>query len=421
MSSLVFKKENGQALLLVLIAMVFGSLAVGSFLTLASTSLKASSKNTDLLWARYAAEAGVNAVNKDLIQGINVLTAGYTTPAFTLNDHSPSVILTTPSPGTEPAGSYQYVDPGASKGLKTLGGQTHYYITIDNVKANTNIRANWDFTPNDKAWKIFLYSGLGPPGAPAPTIIATDNFESGNFSGGAGWLAAWSASGLASIATSGSPKQGSYHMLLESSTGHAQRNLNLSGRTDVRVQFWAKAVNFNPGDNATLSVSPDGISFTIVRTWTSADADSIYRYEDIDISSFSMTTSFYIAFDANMSGGANDFYVDDLKIVSQPVPAPLLQNTGVVPPAGIFVSGGIISGGQYTLDFFNNSDGTITSKTYSSTGGSAFTWVHLQAYKDHIISSTAGSSNIKVFARQFPGPTNPITRQNVFLHTWVEP
>lgn len=210
-------------------------------------------------------------------------------------------------------------------------------------------------------------------------------------------------------------------MLLESSTGHAQRNLNLSGKTNVRVQFWAKGVNFNPGDNATLSVSPDGVTFTAVRTWTSADADGIYRYEDIDISSFSMTTNFYIAFDANMTSTANDFYVDDLNIVSQTVPIPLLQNSGVISPGGLFVSSGIVTGGQYTLDFFNNSGSALTAAAYSSSGGSNFTWVHIQSYKDHIISSTASSSNIKVFARQFPGPTNPITRQNVFLHTWIDP
>ncbi len=408
-------------MLLVLIAMVFGTLAIGGFLTLASTSLKASSKNTDLLWARYAAEAGVNAVTKDLFQGMNVLTSGYTTPSFTINNYSPVISISTPSPGTEPSGSYQYVDPGATRGLKTPGSQTHYFITMDNVKANTNIRINWPFTPVSSPWRLAVYTGLGPPGAPPPTTIAADNFESGNLSGGAGWLAAWSASGLASVITTGTPKQGIYHMLLESATGHAQRNLNLSGRTNVRVQFWAKAVNFNPGDNATLSVSPDGVSFTVVRTWTSTDADSIYRYEDIDISAFSMTTSFYVSFDANMSSGANDFFVDDLKIVSQPVPTPLLQNSGVVSPAGLFVNGSIIAGGQYTFDFFNNSGVAVNTAAYGSGGGSNSTWVHLQAYKDHIISSVAGSNNITVFARQFPGPTDPTTRQNVFLHTWVDP
>ena len=71
----LWKEESGQALVLVLIAMVFGSLTIGGFLTLASTSLKASSRNTDLLWARYAAEGGIQSVNKDLIQGINVLTS----------------------------------------------------------------------------------------------------------------------------------------------------------------------------------------------------------------------------------------------------------------------------------------------------------------------------------------------------------
>ena len=43
-------------------------------------------------------------------------------------------------------------------------------------------------------------------------VVALDDFESGGFSGGEGWLAAWTATGDASVRTTGSPKQGAYHL-----------------------------------------------------------------------------------------------------------------------------------------------------------------------------------------------------------------
>ena len=102
-------------------------------------------------------------------------------------------------------------------------------------------------------------------------VVAFDDFESGGFAGGGGWLASWSTSGDASIRTSGSPQQGSYHMRLRRATGHADRSVDLSGETQVNLQFWAKARSFESGETATVSVSDDGVSFTVIHTWVNGD------------------------------------------------------------------------------------------------------------------------------------------------------
>lgn len=94
------------------------------------------------------------------------------------------------------------------------------------------------------------------------------------------------------------------------------RALNLPGSTSVRLQFWAKAESFEPREFATLSVSPNGTTWTTVRTWVDGDDDGVYRFEDIDISSFTMSSEFWIAFDAEMSDTGDYLYVDDLNVVT---------------------------------------------------------------------------------------------------------
>jgi len=179
----------------------------------------------------------------------------------------------------------------------TVSGVTRTFATSENLKA--------------KGRPVLPVT----PATPSPLTLAWDDFETGDFSGGAGWIAAWTTSGLASIVATGFPQQGNFHMLLSSNTGLASRNLNLSGQTNVRVQFWAKADNFGAADTATLQVSPNGTSWTVVRTWTIADSDSTYHYEDISLSSFSMTSNFWVRFQADMSNASNQLYVDSVYVV----------------------------------------------------------------------------------------------------------
>ena len=154
---------------------------------------------------------------------------------------------------------------------------------------------------------------------PPPIRLAWDDLESGDFTGGSGWLGDWAVVGIADVTGLGVPFEGAFHLRLRqattTATSTAERSLDLSGQSKVRVQFQAKADAFDPGDVAQLRVSPDGVNFTTVRNWSDGQDDNVYRFEDIDLSSFSMSAEFFIAFDAVLSVPGGRFFVDDLVVV----------------------------------------------------------------------------------------------------------
>jgi hypothetical protein len=145
--------------------------------------------------------------------------------------------------------------------------------------------------------------------------IAWDNFESGGWAGGSGWLGGWTHTGTSSITTSGAPYEGTYHMLLQSSDGYVKRSVDLSKQVSARLRLRAKVNSFEAGETTDCLVSSDGTTWTTAYTWTFDDSDNTYHYYDIDLTSYSFTSTFWIAFDANMSGTGDYFYVDDLDIV----------------------------------------------------------------------------------------------------------
>ena len=149
--------------------------------------------------------------------------------------------------------------------------------------------------------------------------VASDNYESGNWAGGTGWLGDWYQTGDASITTSDSPYEGSYHLRLRGDTGYVRRAVDLSSMPDAALQFWAKADSFESGEEARCLISENGTTWTIVHTWIDGEDDNIYRFYEIDLSSYTLSSTFYIAFQALMSNSTDRFYVDDLKVRGAPV------------------------------------------------------------------------------------------------------
>ena len=132
-----------------------------------------------------------------------------------------------------------------------------------------------------------------------------------------GWLNAWDTAGgsATQVRTQDGPYAGSEHLRLRRGTGWASRDVDLSGRGGVHLQFWAKADGFDPGDTAVVQISPDGEDYTTVKTWTVSDSDGVYRFYDIDLSDFTMTSQFYVAFAANMSGNQPALFLDEIAVV----------------------------------------------------------------------------------------------------------
>ncbi|MDO8691954.1 MAG: pilus assembly PilX N-terminal domain-containing protein [Dehalococcoidia bacterium] len=140
---------------------------------------------------------------------------------------------------------------------------------------------------------------------------ATDDFETG---GSAGWLASWVLTTTAYVDNAG-PYRG-VNSLRVTNTGAAARDANLLGGTNLRAQFWARVTGFTTiTDTAILEVWTDNCSsWCPLRTWTSADSDNIFHFNDLDLSPYTPSGAFWFRFRGNMSSPGNQLYVDDLQI-----------------------------------------------------------------------------------------------------------
>ena len=109
---------------------------------------------------------------------------------------------------------------------------------------------------------------------------------------------------------------GGFHARLLKDGGSAVRQVDLTGRTGVHLRFWAKVDDFTGSDTATVEVSTDGgSSFSTVHTFTAADSDAVYRAFDIDLSGFSMTSDFQVAFRTNAVNNKSKLLIDDVDLV----------------------------------------------------------------------------------------------------------
>ena len=149
-----------------------------------------------------------------------------------------------------------------------------------------------------------------------PDDVIDDDFESGGTSGGTGWTGAWTLAGDASVISQGSPHQGSFHLRLRRGTGVATREVDLSGKSGVQAQFWAKADSFETGETATFEISTDDSSYTVLHTWVEGDDDNVYHFHDIAIPNPFISSTTFIRYQANMTQAGDRFYIDDITIIA---------------------------------------------------------------------------------------------------------
>lgn len=215
-------------------------------------------------------------------------------------------------------------DAGSGPAVSAIAGNIAAYSDVSMSAGGGIVSASITATAESTSGSVTRSSsikaqmrpGAGTGGAsPPPVTVAWDDFESAGWGGGWGWLSDWNYSGDASVVSSDSPYQGAYHIQLRRGTGHADRAVDLSGLGNVRLQFWARAGEFESGETAAVSVSPDGSTWFTVRTWIDGEDDNVYRFEDIDLSGYAMSSEFWIAFHASMSDTSDMFWADDIKVV----------------------------------------------------------------------------------------------------------
>lgn len=149
--------------------------------------------------------------------------------------------------------------------------------------------------------------------------IASDDFESDTWSGGTGWIGSWSPTGMTSVINGEQPYEGTYHARIRASSGGIKRSVDLSNLPNVKLEFAARVKIFNPGDEAKLKVSPNGINWTVLHTWTYADSDNTYYEHEFDLAPYTMSSQFYIWFDAIVTNGGDKFFIDDVEIEHDPL------------------------------------------------------------------------------------------------------
>jgi hypothetical protein len=145
---------------------------------------------------------------------------------------------------------------------------------------------------------------------------AWDEFETGDFSGGAGWLGVWDTSGDCTVLSDGRQYRGSYHMRLRGNSGYAERAPDMAACDTPRLEFWARVRSFEGSDALRLRIF-DGATWHDAHEWTSADSDDDYHPYDVDLSPYPHVGpgDYMIAFDAGMNSPGDYFYVDNLEIV----------------------------------------------------------------------------------------------------------
>jgi len=222
---------------------------------------------------------------------------------------------------------------------------TYHYYDIDltaynltsqfRIAFNAHMSGTGDYFYVDKLEIIWL--------AVAPQTVASDDFESGGWTGGSGWSDNWTYAGEAAVVTNAGP-YGTYHLRLRNSTGAVSRSADVANAFITHLQFWAKVNSFESGDTAVCQVSSDNISWTTVHTWTSSDSDNTYHYYDIDLSTYQLTSRFWIAFNAHMNANNDYLYIDDLAIVN-------MHGFGITSSAGDRLVKAVVDivGGQLTV------------------------------------------------------------------------
>jgi subtilase family protein len=144
----------------------------------------------------------------------------------------------------------------------------------------------------------------------------TEDFESGGFSGGSGWDAAWSRTGSTSyttIMTSSTPQAGSWHARVRSNAAMSRR-FSLAGLADASLTFWAKASSWESGDGAAVQVSTNGSSWTTVASFSNGFDTNVYQQRQVDLGAWAGAGMAYLRILGQMSASTDYFYVDSISI-----------------------------------------------------------------------------------------------------------
>ena len=90
--------------------------------------------------------------------------------------------------------------------------------------------------------------------------------------------------------------------------------MNLSGRRNVHLRFWARLSDLEPGRKALVAVMPAGGQLQVVKEFTAAESDGKYRPYDIDLSGVPMSGDFRVVFESQLAPLTSRWHLDDVEL-----------------------------------------------------------------------------------------------------------
>ena len=147
----------------VMVVLTVGILIIVPWMTFLSSSIDQIQEDTVGEEAYYAAEAGIEAVIKDLALGLDALDVGYTIPSVTVNGISATITISQPPGDDSLLFGPTLVDPESSTSLLVLGPEVSFQYLLPNVRTNTPLEINWAFAP-DTDWELAVFEGAGALG-----------------------------------------------------------------------------------------------------------------------------------------------------------------------------------------------------------------------------------------------------------------
>jgi hypothetical protein len=157
--------------------------------------------------------------------------------------------------------------------------------------------------------------------ANAATVIASEDFESGDLSGGVGWVDdEWETtnSSLVKVQSTENPHGGSWHMRINDGPASVSRTVDVLGFGNPRLKFWAKTGGLEAADTVVLEGSPDGgATWVLLNTWQGGPGSSAeWAQYDIDLNAAGAQTTGLVTLRFTSSANqANDkFFIDDITI-----------------------------------------------------------------------------------------------------------
>ena len=170
-----------------------------------------------------------------------------------------------------------------------------------------------DVLPPNEAPELALNSFTPQAGS------ASDNFSSGNYSGGSGWAGNWVETNDNNSATSGTIQITGGELRLGdnsnggSGTDYISRIVNLEGATSATFSYDVREIGLDSGEEVFVWISPTGApgTFTLLNTINSSTGNDSFSHNILTYAGPNTT----IRFEVENSLDQNEFvYIDDIEI-----------------------------------------------------------------------------------------------------------